>query len=162
MSVKGQYRIGQVLFVVPKNRAAVVPVKVVEEVLRKTEEGETTVYTVSWRVGKDTKTSELEKVSGEVFDNPHRLRRILIKRSTIGIDQMVATACTRAAEYGFKTTKDKDQPPESKVPGSQRAEVADEPEVAATVSDELEVGVDDQGEIVNIQLEDGTRARVRL
>ena len=160
MTAKGQYRIGQVLFVVPKDRAAVVPVKVVEELLRKTEEGETIVYTVSWRVGRETKTAELDNVSGEVFDNPHRLRRTLIKRSTVAITRMVEVACKRATEYGFKVAKD--QPPESRPPRS-RSEKQDAGTVTVGAEEGLlETVVDDRGEAVNVQLPDGSTARVRI
>lgn len=159
---KGQYKIGQVLFIVPKDKAAVVPVQVVEEVLRKTLKGEDVVYTVSWRVGRDVKTSELSGVAGEVFDNPLRLKRTLLKRSSSAIERMVAVACKRAEEYGFKSSAEKppvEQPADPKLPRKKRANGAAQ---QANGDDPLEVGVDEQGEFVMTQLEDGTNVRVRM
>jgi hypothetical protein len=160
---RGQYKIGQVLFVVPKDKAAVVPVQVVEEVLRKTLKGEDVVYTVSWRVGRETKSSELSAIAGEVFDNPQRLRRTLLKRSSTAIERMVSVACKRAEEYGFKASAEKpaapDQPGESKPARKKRTNGASE---VAQGDDPLEVNVDEQGEFVMTQLEDGTNVRVRM
>jgi hypothetical protein len=163
---RGQYKIGQVLFVVPKDKAAVVPVQVVEEVLRKTLKGEDVVYTVSWRVGREVKTSELGNVAGEVFDNPQRLRRTLLKRSSTAIERMVAVACKRAEEYGFKASVEKPapsdtpvQPGDLKPPRRKRANGAAE---VAQGDDPLEVSVDEQGEFVMTKLDDGTNVRVRM
>lgn len=154
---RGQYKVGQVLFIVPRDRPAVVPVKVVEEVLRRTADGEATVYVVSWRVGQEEKTGELSRIGGEVFENPSRLRRELVKRSTAAVDRMVDAARKKAATYGFK------EPQLPAQDGQERARVQKIRTTKAKAPDDVLVTeADGQGEFVHAQLPDGTKARVRL
>jgi hypothetical protein len=163
---KPQYRIGQVLFVVPKDRPAVVPVQVIEQVLRTTADGEVLVYTVAWRVGNRTRTSELSNIAGEVFESPAKLQRSLVRRSTVEIDRMVAAARKRAEEYGFNQQERPGGRPntqgEPRVIRRRKAHTDVDVVVKATDEDQAAIQTDEQGEFAHVQLPDGTSARVRM
>lgn len=91
MTTKG-YAIGQVVYVISSSENRVVPLQVVEEVVRKTIEGEEVSYTV--RV--DSETTQPLPRNAEVFETIDVVREALIKRATVAIDGMMSAAMQRA------------------------------------------------------------------
>lgn len=98
MTKKG-YTIGQVIFVISNHENRVMPLQIIEEVVRKTIEGEEVSYTV--RSGEEA-IQPLPK-NAEVFETLGQVKDAMIKRATSAIDGMLATALRSAEElFGHK------------------------------------------------------------
>jgi hypothetical protein len=155
------YRVGQVLYVVLRKEARVYPMQVVEEITKKTLEGEVTAYMVRGGTGAD-QTLSMADIDGEVFDSADRVRRTLTERATAGINQRVEQAVEKAKEWyvgGFEATADdpltlvKKQPPVPSNRGKKEHRTP-APEVA-------ELAAELQADSAVIELPDGTRAKVK-
>jgi hypothetical protein len=85
------FEVGQILFLLPKKENKIVPVRVVEVVVRKKLNEQSTEYMVEIpnRSRDVTSLSELDAVA---FTSDRELRDYMIQNSTSAIDQMVATA----------------------------------------------------------------------
>lgn len=93
-----KYAVGQVLYVVLKKELRVYPMQVIEEITKKTLEGEVTSYMV--RGGTDPKAQLLiTEVDGEIFDSAERAKTVLIERATASISRMIDMATQKAAEW---------------------------------------------------------------
>lgn len=93
-----KYAVGQVLYVVLKKELRVYPMQVIEEITKKTLEGEVTSYMV--RGGTDPKAQLLiTEVDGEIFDSAERAKTVLIERATASISRMIDVATQKAAEW---------------------------------------------------------------
>jgi hypothetical protein len=126
------FEVGQILFLLPKKENKIVPVRVVEVIVRKKLNDQTVEYMVEIpsRTRDVVALSELDTVS---FTSDRELRDYMVTNSINVIDQMVATARRHAlSAFG-----------EASVP----PEASREPEVDAVYS--------------VIELPDGTKARIR-
>lgn len=142
-----RYQIGQVLFVIPRGHAEIVPVQVVEEITKKKLDGEATSYVVT--VGSDrTKTTSLDEIDGEVFDSIERLRKTLIERASAGVNACVKKAAD-AAESWYPAAK-----PTQKRPSQL-------PTKAATKKPNGTIEPPSDRELT-VELPDGTRAKIRV
>lgn len=137
------YTVGQVLFVVPKQgKAQIVPVQVVEEITKKTLQGEIVSHMV--KVGKDGKVVDVSQVDGEVFDSSVVAKRTLTERSAKSIALIVDQAVSLALVW---------------YPGAQ--EIANKSPEPLDLGPSLTDDGSDDGDISAV-LEDGTRVRVVL
>ena len=91
------YRVGQVLFVLMNKETKIIPVQVVEEIIKRTVDGETTNYVV--KMGKSDKILSLSEIDGDVFDNVDKLRDVLTKRVMSTINAVVDNAAVKAGEW---------------------------------------------------------------
>lgn len=91
------YRVGQVLFVLMNKETKIIPVQVIEEIIKRTVDGETTSYMV--KMGKSGKVLSLSEIDGDVFDNVDKLRDVLTKRVMNTINAVVDNAAVRAGEW---------------------------------------------------------------
>lgn len=92
------YTVGQVVFAILKKEAGVYPVQVVEEITKKTLEGELTTYMV--RVGADPqKVVAISDIDGELFDSAEKAKTVLIERVSAAITQRVDSAIAKAKEW---------------------------------------------------------------
>ena len=93
-----KYTVGQVLYVVLKKEARVYPMQVVEEMTKKTLDGEVTSYMV--RGGTDPKAQLLiSDVDGEIFDSADKAKSMLIERATTSITRLIDVAVAKAQEW---------------------------------------------------------------
>jgi hypothetical protein len=91
------YTVGQVLYVVLRKEATVYPMQVVQEIVKKTMEGEVTTYMVR---GQDpTKELMITDIDGEVFDSADGVKKVLFERISTSISQRVETAVAKAREW---------------------------------------------------------------
>lgn len=94
------YSVGQVLYVVFKRETKVVPVLVIEEIVRKTREGVNVDYVV--QVGsantKETKLN-LTALEGEVFETPSSVVDALTSRAHKTIAKLVDVAVEKASAW---------------------------------------------------------------
>jgi hypothetical protein len=92
------YRVGQVLYVILKKEASIYPMQVVEEITKKTLEGEITSYML--RAGPDpTKVLAVNDVDGEIFDSAEVAQKTLFDRVSQSIQNRVDQALTKAKEW---------------------------------------------------------------
>ena len=155
------YQVGQILFVVPREKTAVVPVQVVEEITKKSLQGERVSHIV--RYGQDPKkTVDINEIDGEIYDSSDHVKRVLIERSTMALNRLVNNAVEKAGAWyagAFESpsagTSDElasvlTGVPDSK-PRDERGRFV--PQQQSPVQ---------EGEGATVTLEDGTVARVKL
>lgn len=80
------YSVGQILFLIANNK--VVPVQVIEEVIRTTLEGKEKTYIVKFP-DKDGTTSDIKKLKSELFDSPKSIKKFMIDNATKAIEDML-------------------------------------------------------------------------
>ena len=85
-----QYRVGQILFLIA-DASKVVPIQVVEEVIRTTLNGKEKTYIVKFPDKKGT-TADIKKVKGELFNSKEEVKEYMINNAKVAIEQMVAIA----------------------------------------------------------------------
>jgi len=92
-----KYNIGQVLYVLLNKETKICPIQVVEEITKKTLEGESTIYVV--RFGKKSDTANLDDLDGQVFDSIEVLRSTLHERVIRTIDVVISNTLKRSQEW---------------------------------------------------------------
>lgn len=145
--------VGQVLFVVLRkdNLVRVYPMQVVEEVSKKSMEGETTSYVIQGGSDPNTRVN-LSDIDGEVFSTAAEAKQVLTARATGAISALVDNAIEKAREW-YPT-------------GAERL-VADTPTPKALTKKKgselvpIQTKEDDSDGDNIIELADGTKARVR-
>ena len=85
-----QYRVGQILFLIA-DASKVVPIQVVEEVIRTTLEGKEKTYIIKFPDKKGT-TVDIKKVKGELFNSKDEVKEYMIENAKSAIEQMVTLA----------------------------------------------------------------------
>ena len=85
-----QYRVGQILFLIA-DASKVVPIQVVEEVVRTTLDGKEKTYIVKFPDKKET-TADIKKVKGNLFKSKDEVKKYMIDNATSAIEQMVSLA----------------------------------------------------------------------
>ena len=85
-----QYRVGQILFLIA-DASKVVPIQVVEEVIRTTLEGKEKTYIVKFPDKKET-TADIKKIKGELFRSRNEVKEYMIDNAKSAIEQMVGAA----------------------------------------------------------------------
>jgi hypothetical protein len=91
------YEVGQILYTIIENRQKVYPVKVVEQVVKKTLEGEFVEYTVKIPGAKDKNVS-LKKFK-KIFNNLEEVNSYLTNNAKSAINRMIESAQTLQNSY---------------------------------------------------------------
>ena len=165
-----KYTVGQVLYVVLKKEMRIYPMQVVEEITKKTLDGEVTSHMV--RGGTDPKSQLLiDEVDGEIFDSAEKAKAVLIERLTTNISRLVDAAVQKAQEWypgSFEAPSDDPLTLLKKTPGMPppapspakpgRGRRADP---VAELQEELRREANAGSGDAIIDLPDGTKARVK-
>ena len=93
------YKVGQILYVLVKKQQTVIPVQVVEQILRRTLSGEETMYTVNVPTNGGLKEMPLVDISGEVFEDLEHARTRLLENATSAIDSLIRAASKTSARH---------------------------------------------------------------
>lgn len=113
------YSVGQVLFIILNSKQQVVPVQVVEQVVRRTLGGEETTYSVAVPGREGIKNVELNQIDGEIFESIEEVRTRMFAHAKEVIDAVTERAETVAKER-FKTPSRSDVDSlDSDLPGQQ-------------------------------------------
>ena len=83
-----QYEVGAVLWIIHTDRPGLMAYRVVEEITKKTLEGEQIQYLVQAATPK-TKTVKLETIKGHVYEDSEEAKQKMIENATRAIDGMV-------------------------------------------------------------------------
>tara|TARA_B100000214_G_C23934924_1_gene612673 strand:+ start:368 stop:814 length:447 start_codon:yes stop_codon:yes gene_type:complete len=94
-----RYSVGTVLYIISKKSNSVIPVQVIEEVTRKTVEGQNVTYVVM-PPGPEAESVHLEKLEALVFNNPSEAREHMMRNASSAIDKIIEKART-IAENSF-------------------------------------------------------------
>lgn len=145
--------VGQVLYAILKKEMRVYPLRCIEELHKKSLNGETTSYIV--RMGNDQDAQlELSEIDGEIFDSPEKARQYLIDTATANINRLVEVATTKAKEWYPDAFEKKKVPPPipTKKQQKRQAEQPEPPPLTEHVPEEAQYVI----------LPDGTKARVNI
>lgn len=92
------YQVGQILYVILRKETTVYPMQVIEEITKKTLDGEVTSYIL--KAGRDvSKTLSINDIDGEIFDSPEAAEKVLFERVTQSISIRIEQAKTKAKEW---------------------------------------------------------------
>jgi len=153
---KPKHEIGQLLWVLERETRRVAPFRIVEQLIRKSIDGEEVSYVLDG--GPNIGKVDLEDVKGEVFDSQLAARDALVQRAQKAIDALVSRAAHDARQW-FGTDV-------STLPAASQGKKTRKQQRAVQQDDDNEVGFvgsdgpqkEDEGFIT---LPDGTRARVK-
>jgi len=138
------YNVGQILFVVLNKKPQIIPVKITEQVVRRSIDGENIQYSVLVPTTSGDKTFELSDLDGEVYTSISDVESAMMSNAHAMIKKMSQKAY-RVAENKFEYS----------------SAVIDQP----LTSHEImlpDVTVPEEHNQATVQLEDGTIAKVSL
>jgi hypothetical protein len=93
-----KYHVGQIIYAILNKKGQVYPMRVIEEITKKTLKGEEVNYVL--QAGKDQSvTILLNDVEGEIFTTAEEARSILVDRATRQIEKIIVTALAKAKEW---------------------------------------------------------------
>ena len=135
------YEVGAVLWIIHTDRPGLMAYRVVEEITKKTLEGEQIQYLVQAATPK-TKTVKLETIKGQVYEDSEEAKQKLIENATRAIDGMVVKIQNNVDKF-FNGKKEEPIKQDSK------------PKIQSS-SSELKPGYQ------WVELEDGSKAQVKI
>ena len=97
------YEVGTVLWIIHMDRPGLMAYRVVEEITKKTLEGEQIRYLIQAATPK-TKTIKLESVKGNIFETSEEAKNAMIENATKAIDGMVSRIQKNVTTF-FENTK---------------------------------------------------------
>ena len=98
------FEVGQILFLLPKKENKIVPVRVVEVVVRKKLNDQSVEYIVEIP-NRNRDTTSLSELDALTFTSDRELRDYMVQNSTSAIEQMIATARRHAnSAFGEQST----------------------------------------------------------
>ena len=136
------YEVGSVLWIIHTDRPGLMAYRVVEEITKKTLEGEQIQYLVQAAKPK-SKTVKLESIQGSIFEDSEEAKQKMIENATRAIDGMVVKIQANVDKYFNGKT---DEPPKK-----QRVATP-----TSSSSGELKPGYQ------WVVMEDGTKVQVKL
>lgn len=158
------YRVGQVVYVIMAREPRVVPLQVVEEVTKRTLEGETVEYIVRGRDAENTMA--ISSVEGEVFETAEKARKVLVERATSSVHRLIDKAVENARTW-FTNVNEGDLPRKPVKPTKAKQPVVPtDLEPSDPVQQFAQELINDRdeadGEGTYVKLPDGTLARVTV
>lgn len=88
------FSVGDIIYVIPFRDMAILALRVEEEHVKKTIEGESVTYVVS----NGTKQINLNEMHGNIFRTPSACREFLVKKAIESIDSMLEKAVETAKQ----------------------------------------------------------------
>jgi len=100
-----RYSVGQVIYVILSKKGQVYPMRIIEEITKKTLKGEETNYVA--QAGADPATTILlDQIEGEIFVTSGEAKKVLIERATSQIEKIVDNAVVKATEWYSEKSQD--------------------------------------------------------
>ena len=143
------YDVGQVVFVISDKHKRVLPVRVVEQVVRRTLDGESVEYRVQGDRGDQTYT--LSSIGSNHFSSAQDVRKYMYDNATTTIDEIVGQALNVAqSKYNYTETVD----------GFSSVTPESPPDIF--VADQPQDSTSEEGSTARVQLPDGSYASVNV
>lgn len=136
------FEVGSVLWIIHTDRPGLMAYRVIEEITKKTLDGEQIQYLVQAAMPK-SKTVKLESIKGQVFEESEEAKMRLIENATKAIDGMVVKIQKNVDKF-FNNEKEEKQSTQQPKPKVQ------------SVSGELKPGYQ------WVTMEDGTKAQIKI
>lgn len=92
------YEVGTVLWIIHEDRPGLMAYRVVEEITKKTLEGEQIRYLIQAAMPK-SKTVQLESVKGKILETSEEAKNVMIENATKAIDGMVNKVQANVDKY---------------------------------------------------------------
>ena len=141
------YDVGQVLYVILKKRQKIVPVQVIEQIVRRTARGEKVQYLV--RVPTRPEVVDLDTLGEQVFEDIGNVKKYLRKNIFTVIDEMADKAMSLAINtFGA----DRVSPPMVETSTEEELDMLDVEAIAAQP----------EADVIKIQLDNGQVANVKM
>ena len=105
---KKTYRVGQILFVPDTETNTIIPFQIVEEIVRRTLEGDSTSYRI--KLGIDDEVMMLSAVTGDIYESLDTARQMLLANATKWVNHVIIKAEQVAAERYGGYIKNENQP----------------------------------------------------
>jgi len=105
------YSVGQVVYAVMADKLKVVPVKIVEEINRKTINGQTTAYMVQHKVGSGDFV-EMTKIRGDIYDDLDEVENLLVDNIKSNIRSLIEKVEEKAQSLNTGINKEENFMPE--------------------------------------------------
>jgi hypothetical protein len=136
------YDVGSVLWIIHTDRPGLMAYRVVEEITKKTLEGEQIQYLVQAAMPK-SKIVKLESIKGQIFEESEEAKMRLIENATKAIDGMVVKIQKNVDKF-FNNKKEEQESVQETIPKIQ------------SISGELKPGYQ------WVTMEDGTKAQIKI
>mgnify|MGYP003114455776 CR=1 FL=1 len=146
------YVVGQVLFLTSKNTLKIIPVQIIEEVIRTTINGREKTYMVQFP-DKDNTIRDIKQLAGQTFSTESDVRNFMISNATFAIDKMLNHALS-VRDKTFTNIIKSVNPIEDLQ--------SDELEVPNDIPLSEDVQQSAENDIVSVDLGDGTVAKMDL
>ena len=138
------YEVGSVLWIIHTDRPGLMAYRVVEEITKKTLEGEQIQYLVQSATPK-SKTVRLDQIKGNIFEDSEEAKQKMIENATRAIDGMV-TKIQGNVDTFFGSTLLEEEDPQPKKRSSRKSKK----------TEKLKPGYQ------WIEMEDGSRAQIKI
>ena len=139
------YEVGSVLWIIHTDRPGLMAYRVVEEITKKTLEGEQVQYLVQSATPK-SKTVRLDQIKGSIFEDSEEAKQKMIENATRAIDGMVVKIQNNVDTFFTSGQPEPEELPKPKKTSSRKSKK----------SEKLKPGYQ------WIELEDGSRAQIKL
>ena len=137
------YEVGSVLWIIHTDRPGLMAYRVVEEITKKTLEGEQIQYLVQSATPK-SKTVRLDQIKGNIYEDSEEAKQKMIENATRAIDGMVVKIQGNVDTYFGSTLLEEE--PKPKKQSSRKSKK----------TDKLKPGYQ------WIEMEDGSRAQIKI
>ena len=138
------YEVGSVLWIIRTDRPGLMAYRVVEEITKKTLEGEQIQYLVQ-SANPKSKTVRLDQIKGNIFEDSEEAKQKMIENATRAIDGMVLKIQGNVDTF-FGSTLLEEEDPKPKKQSSRKSKK----------TEKLKPGYQ------WIELEDGSRAQIKI
>jgi predicted transcriptional regulator len=138
-----KYKVGQILYMASKKSFKIIPVQVVEEVIRTTVNGRIKTYMIMFPDNGNT-IIDIENIKSDLFKTEKEIKDHMIKNATKAIEELIVTA-NELKNQKFPTN----QP---------------EPSSKENIADELLENVNEaeDSDTINVDLGNGTVAKMNV
>ena len=144
------YEVGSVLWVIHSDRPGLMAYRVVEEITKKTLDGEQIQYLVQAATSKTT-TVQLEQIKGNIYENAEEAKQKMIENATKAIDGIMLKIQRNVDTYFGTQEAPEEAPPVAKTKTKKRS-----PRKPRTPKPKLKPGHQ------WVTMEDGTKAQVKI
>ena len=132
------YKVGQVLYLCNEESMKIIPLQIIEEIIRTTIDGTEKNYILLFPDNKRTKI-DLDKIKGKVFESIEQIQTHMIKNATDAINRMAKTAeILKEKAFNVNVVEDKKNLPQK----------------------EIGVQVEANDDIIMVDLGNGTKAKM--
>lgn len=146
------YEVGQVLYLLLSKNKKVAPVQVVEQIVRKSIDGEQVSYMVQLPSNRENSRVSLSKINCEIFTSPSLIKQSMMKNATDAINNLVSNSIKIAQSVFSETSSDSEEISEQRID-----DIATD-----TQGDDGNRELDQVNDLVTVDLGDGIKGKIDM